>query len=135
MARPAWPAPMTIVSREGISGLLAGWCGRHAGRGVVAPAGEAVGGGSAGVDLDGDGHSVGDDVVDGRALAGLLDDLAQLLGVVAAQLEADLDLLVTVADLVGEAQDAEQVDVTFDRGLDLGQVDLAGGGDVGEAGG
>ena len=35
---------------------------------------------SGGVDLDGDGHRVGDDVVDGRAGPGLLDDLAQLLG-------------------------------------------------------
>ena len=34
---------------------------------------------SAGVDLDGDRHLVGDDVVDGRAGPGLLDDLAQRL--------------------------------------------------------
>ena len=81
----------------------------------------ALGGaGSAGVDVDGDGHAVGDDVVDGRALPRLLDDPAQLLGVVAAHLEADPDALVAVADLVGQAEDAEQVDVTLDGRLDLG---------------
>ena len=46
---------------------------------------------------------------------------AQLLGVVAAQREADADLLVAVADLVGQAEDAEQVDVALDGGLDLGR--------------
>ncbi len=56
-------------------------------RGGAAASMRTPGGGrdgrSAGVDLDGDGDAVGDDVVDGRALAGLLDDLAQLVGVVA----------------------------------------------------
>ena len=77
---------------------------------------------SAGVDVDADRHAVGEDVVDGRALAGLLDDLAQLLGVVARELEADLDLLVAVADARRrQPEDAEQVDVALDGRLDLGR--------------
>ena len=88
-----------------------------------------------GVDLDRHRHAVGDDVVDSRAGFGLFDDLAQLGGVVALELEADLDLLVPVADSVAEAEDAEQVDVALDSGLDLGEVDLASRRDVGDAGG
>ena len=82
-----------------------------------------------------DRHAVGEHVVDGRALARLLDDLAQLLGVVALHVEGDLDLLVAVADLLGQAEDAEQVDVALDGGGDLGEVHAARGGDVGHAGG
>src|SRR5580765_4059588 len=74
---------------------------------------------STGVDFDHHGHAVGDDVVDGRAPARLLDDLAQLLGVVTPQLEADLDPLEAVADLVGEPENAEQIDVALDGRLDL----------------
>ena len=52
----------------------------------------------------------------------------------------DPDLLVAVADAaVGEAEDAEEVDVALDGGADLGELDAAGGGDVrdacGQAGG
>ena len=60
--------------------------------------------------------------------------LAELVGVVAPHLEADFDLLVAVADLVGQAEDPEQVDVALDGGLDLGQVHAACRGDVGQAG-
>src|SRR4029079_15336649 len=53
--------------------------------------------------------------------------------IVAAQLEAHLDLLVAVADLIGQAEDAEQVDVALDSGLELGEVDAARRSDVGQA--
>ena len=64
------------------------------------------------------------DVVDGRAAARLLDDLAQLRVVgVALDVEGDPDLLVAVADrAVGQAEDAEQVDVALDGRADLGEV-------------
>src|SRR5262245_7786182 len=98
MARPAWPAPMTRVS---VVGTGISWGGRGAAgsrRRRVAGRGAALGGTrSAGVDLDGHRHAVGHDVEHGRACAGLLDHLAQLLGVVAPDLEADRDLLVAVA--------------------------------------
>src|ERR1700750_3049341 len=80
---------------------------------------------SAGVDVDGHGHAVRDDVEYGGPLAGLLHDRAQLVRVVAAQREADPDLLVAVADLVGEPEDAEKVDVALDGRGDLGQGDAA----------
>ena len=47
----------------------------------------------------------------------------------------DPDLLEPVADLVGQAEDAEQVDVAFDGGGHLVEVDSPRRGDVGDAGG
>ena len=87
-----------------------------------------------GVDGDVDRDTVGDDVEHRRAGPRLFDDLAQLLGRgVALDLEVDADLLVAVADLVRQSEDAPQVDVTLDRRLDGGQLHAAGGGDVGDA--
>ena len=95
-----------------------------------------AGGAPVGVDLDGDGHLVGDDVVDRRAGSGLVQELAQLLGRgVALDREAHRDLLVAIAHGGVEPEDAVEVDVAADRGADLGELDLAGGGDVGQAGG
>ena len=53
----------------------------------------------AGDRFDGHRNAVGEHVEDGRALARLLDNLAQLVWVVALQVEGDLDLLVAIADL------------------------------------
>src|SRR5690606_33599223 len=76
------------------------------------------------------------DVVDGGAAPGLLDELAQLLlARVPLDLEVDADLLVPVAALVGDAQALEQAEVALDGGGDPPQVDAAGGGDVGQPGG
>ena len=70
----------------------------------------------------------------GGAGARLLDDLAQLLRRrVALDGEGDANALVAVADLSREAEDAAQVHVAFDRGLDLGERHAARGGDVGDA--
>src|SRR5919202_2357125 len=86
---------------------------------------------SAGGDLDGDGHAVGDHVVDGRARLGPLDDLAQLLlRRVAGHPERDADLLEAVARLVVDAERAAHVHVTGQRRLDRGQLHLPSGGDV-----
>ena len=85
------------------------------------------------LDLDVDGHPVGDDVVDGRALAGLLDDRAQhLLGRVPLDDEPHADLLVAVADRL-EAEDAVEVDVAGHGGADLGERHTSRGRDVGQA--
>ena len=68
--------------------------------------------GHAVVDLHGDGHAVGDHVVDGRALAGPLHDLAQLvLGRVARHAERHADALEPVARLVVDAERAAHVHV------------------------
>src|SRR4051794_16014426 len=133
-ASPAWPAPMTRVwvVDTGRGSLR---YGPAATRPAPLPTGSRTDRGSTGVDLDGDGDAVGQHVEDGRPLPGLLDDGGELLGIVAAEAEAHLDLLVTVADLVGEAEDPEQVDVALHRRLDGFQVDAACGGDVGDAGG
>src|SRR4029453_9425858 len=77
-----------------------------------------------------------DDVVDCRAGTGLLQELAQLVGRrVALDGEAHGDLLLGVAHGGVQAEDAVEVDVAGDRGADLGELDVAGGGDVGQAGG
>ena len=68
--------------------------------------------------LHADLRAVGQHVVHRRAGDGLVHDLAQLLGRrVAADGEADADRPVAVADLVGDAEDAAQVDVTPNGGL------------------
>jgi hypothetical protein len=86
---------------------------------------------SGGVDLDGGGHLVGDDVVDRRAGSGLVQELAQVLGRrVTSDGEARGDLLIAVADLGVQPEGAVEVDVAGDRGADLGELDLSGGGDV-----
>ncbi len=63
----------------------------------------------------------------------LLHDRAQLLRFVTPEHEADLDVLVAVADLVRQSEDAQQVDVTLDSRGDLREGDAAGCGDVGDA--
>src|SRR6476646_5673513 len=102
------------------------------GAGTGAPGGEVMRWPSAGVDVDGYGCTVRDDVEHGRSSAGLLDYRAQLLGVVAAQSKAHPDLLVAVADLVRQPEDAQQVNVALDGRGDLGESDAAGGGDGGD---
>src|SRR5688500_18955839 len=100
---------VSIVSMRGHSVLARPR--RTAGRREGA-AGRADGAGrSAGVDLDRDGNAVRDHVEHGGPLPGLLDDLTQLLRIVALDGEPDADLLVPIADIGGEAEDAEQVDV------------------------
>jgi hypothetical protein len=81
------------------------------------------------------GHTVRQHVVDGRAGARLLDDLAQLLGRrVATHREAHSDLLEAVANGVRQAEDPVEVNVTFDGRLDRLEVDPARRGDVADAG-
>ena len=91
---------------------------------------------SAGGDVDLDRHAVGQHVEHCRASLRLLDQLGQLLGrAVAGDGEVHPDPLEPVAHLVGDAEDAAQVDVALDGRGDLGQRDAAGGGDVAEAAG
>ena len=74
-----------------------------------------------------------DHVEHGRALLGSFDDLAQLLlRRVAADAEADADLLEAVAVLVRQSERSLHVHVALERRLDLRQVHAAGGGDVDE---
>ena len=94
------------------------------GAGTGAPGGEGMRWPSAGVDVDGHGCTVRDDVEHGGPLAGLLHDRAQLVRVVAAQREADPDLLVAVADLVRQPVDAQQVNVALDGRGDLGESEV-----------
>ena len=83
------------------------------------------------VDLDVDGHAVGDHVEDGRARLGALDDLAQLLGRrVALDAEGHADALEAVARLVVDAQRAAHVHVALERRLDRREPHLARRGDV-----
>src|SRR5580765_7809934 len=87
MASPACPAPMTTVVASG-----------------TVP--------STSADAEVNRHTVGEHIEHRRARAGLFDDLAQLLGGrVAGNREADADALVAVADLVGQPQEAPQIDV------------------------
>src|ERR671910_350671 len=91
---------------------------------------------SGGGDVDVDVCAVGQDVVDGRPAAGLLDDLAKDgVGCVAFDREVDTHLAVAVAHVVRQSEDAVEVDVALDRRLDAVQVDAARGRDVGDAGG
>src|SRR5262245_66301883 len=80
--------------------------------------------------------TLGEHVVDGRASPGLLHQAAQhLRRRVAGDLEADPDALVAVPYLVGQPEDAQQVDVTLHAGPDFLQLHTAGRGDVGQTGG
>src|SRR5439155_15942253 len=89
---------------------------------------------SAGGDVDGDGHPVGEDVVHRGAGPGPLDELTQRLGRgVALDRELHGDVLVAVAHLGVEPKDAVEVDVAGHDGADLGEPDPAGGGDVGQS--
>src|SRR4030095_1867433 len=93
MASPACPPPMITVS---IHAMPASTC----------------------VDADVHRHAVGKHIEDRRPCARLLDDLAQLLRrSVACDSDVDSDAFVPVADRVGQAQDAPQIDVAFDARL------------------
>src|SRR4029079_8558919 len=68
--------------------------------------------GSGAFGCDGDGNAARDDVEHGGAFARLRDEIAELLGRrVGVDVEGDADVLVAVAHLVGDAEDAAQVDV------------------------
>src|SRR5215831_7119721 len=71
-----------------------------------------------------------------RAGSRLLYKLAQRFGRgVALDREAHGYLLVAVPRIGAEPDDAVEVGVAGDRGADLGELDPAGGGDVGQVGG
>src|SRR5689334_18186347 len=107
MARPAWPAPMTMVWVRGVVDTGTGSLREiRLGPAASLPAGPSAEG-STGVDRDVDRDAVGQHVEHGRPLAGLLDDGGQLLGVVAAEAEAHLHLLVAVADVLRQTEEAE----------------------------
>jgi hypothetical protein len=75
----------------------------------------ALGGGY----VDGDGHAVGDHVVNGGALLGSLHDLAELvLRRVAGHAERHADALEPVAGLVVDAERAAHVHVAGEGRLD-----------------
>src|SRR5690348_18307761 len=77
--------------------------------------------------VDGDGDGVVDDVPDGR-VAGEAGELGELVVVeVAGGLDGDLDLLIAGADIAIEAEEAVQVQVAVDRGLQAVECDAAGG--------
>src|SRR6516162_228181 len=77
--------------------------------------------------VDGDGDGVADDVPDGR-VASEAGELGELVIVeVAGGLDGDPDLLVAGADVTVEAEEAVQVQVALDRGLQAVQCDAAGG--------
>ena len=133
MARPAWPAPMTRVWVVGMVVLLGAGRRGPAGRSVTGRR-RRTGGQPASTEM-----ATGTPLVSTSKTAERLRDcsttLRELLGVVAAEHEADADLLVAVADLVRQPEDAEQVDVALDGRLDRVEVHAAGRGDVGDAGG
>src|SRR5688572_2143430 len=75
------------------------------------------------IDVDGDGDAIGDDVEDGGPLARLLHQTLEDLGRrVTGDREAHGDLLVSVAHVGVEAQDAVEVDVTDHSGAYLVQL-------------
>src|SRR4051794_17676433 len=82
---------------------------------------------SAAGNVDGDGHGVADGVADGRVAreAGELGEL--VVGEVAGDLEGDTDLLEAGARGLVEPEEAAQVDVALDRGLQAFEHDSAGG--------
>ena len=77
-------------------------------------------------DFDGDVHRVGDDVVHRRALLRLRDDrLDLLLRRIRVDLERDLDVVVAVAHVAVDAEDAADVHRAFELRLDRPQLDAA----------
>src|SRR5829696_6064657 len=113
---------MTVVARRTWSGRVGPWPD------PAAPT-------SADNHVDGDRGRVGERVVHGRTPAGLLHEATQGLVVgVALDLEGDANRLIAVADgVAGEAEDAEQVDVTLHLGAHAVQLDVTDGGDVVDA--
>src|SRR5689334_12995156 len=80
--------------------------------------------------IDGDGDGVADDVPDGR-VAGEAGELSELVVVeVAGGGDGDPDLLVAGAGAAVQAEEAVQVQVAVDRGLQAVEGDAAGGGVV-----
>src|ERR1700730_10871565 len=76
--------------------------------------------------LDRDVHRVRDGVVYGRALLRLRDDrLDVLLRCIRVDLERHLDVVVPVADVAVDAEDAANVHLAFDLRLDGPQLDAA----------
>ena len=69
-------------------------------------------------------------VIHGGTLARLFDDAAQLLWIVTPHDERDLDLLIAIADLVGKAQQGEQINVALNSRADVGEIDATRRGDI-----
>src|SRR4051812_14170903 len=86
-------------------------------------------------DRDGDVHRVGDDVVDGGALLRLRHDGLDLLpGSIGVDLERDFDVVVSVPNVAVDPEDAANVHLAFELGLDRAQLDAAILRDSGHAG-
>src|SRR5689334_14099121 len=74
-------------------------------------------------DLDDDVGRIGHNVIDGRALLRLRDQrLDVLLRRVGVDAEGDLDVVVTVAHVAVDAEDAVQVHLAFELRLDRTQL-------------
>src|SRR4029450_10552667 len=117
MASPEWPAPMMTVVTNATT---------------LAPCLRA----GPSVDTDEDVGRVRDDVEHGRALLRLGDQrLDVVLAGVGLDVEVDADGAEAVADLVIDAEDAVQVHVGLERGLDRMKLDAAAVGDGGNTGG
>src|SRR5688500_2943668 len=111
MASPAWPAPMMTTSARGM---------------VLGD----------GPDLDVHRHAAGEDVEDCRTGLRLRHDLVEFARRrIALDLEGDIDLLVAVAHVGGEAEEAGEIDLAFDCRCDLGELYATRGGDIANAGG
>src|ERR1700755_1653087 len=110
--------PVGCTGRPGtMSAPPGGWRGHRAGR-------------SGAGYVDGDGDGVADDVPDGR-VAGEAGELGGLVVVeVAGGLDGGPGLLVAGADAAVQAEEAAQVQVALNRGLQGVQGDAAGGGMV-----
>src|SRR5688572_2622714 len=109
MASPAWPAPMMTTSAPGM---------------ILRDR----------PDLDVHRHAAGEDVKDRRAGLRLRHDLVELAcRRIALDLEGDVDLLITVAHVGGEAEQAGEVDLAFDCRCDPGELDATRGGDIADA--
>src|SRR5580658_1724835 len=77
-------------------------------------------------DLDCHVGRIGHDVVHGRAFLRLRDErLDVLLRGVGIDMEGDLDVVVTVTDVAVDAQDAVQIHLALELGLDRAQLDAA----------
>src|SRR5688572_28119240 len=111
MASPAWPAPMMMTSAP---------CMALRGR----------------PDLDVDGNAVGEHVKDRGAGSRLRHDLLELARRrIALDLEGDVDLLVAVAHVGRQAEQAREIDLAFDGRCNAGELHATRSGDIADAGG